>query len=237
MRVWFDYDGTMDATPDIAAIASLIGDRARATILMCLMAGRALTATELARAARVSKQTASSHLSKLVNARLVFVESVGRHRYFRLAGHDVGTVVEDLVGLAHRVGAIQVDSGPVDPALLKARVCYDHLAGEFGVLVFDSLRQQGLLRTAGKKVTLTVQGERFCRELGIDTAALERGRRPLCLACLDWSARRHHLAGALGAGILNRLIALGWARLQKGTRVVLFSASGERSLRTQFRLR
>jgi DNA-binding transcriptional ArsR family regulator len=225
----------MDATPDIATIASLIGDRARATVLMCLMAGRALTATELARAARVSKQTGSSHLSKLVNARLVSVESVGRHRYFRLADHDVGTVVEDLVGLAQRVGAIQVDSGPPDPALRKARVCYDHLAGDFGVLVFDSLRQQGFVRTAEKKVTLTEQGESFCRELGIDIAVLERGQRPLCLPCLDWSARRHHLAGALGAAILNRFFALGWARLQKGTRVVLFSASGERSLRARFR--
>ncbi len=227
----------MDATPDIATIASLIGNRARATILMCLMAGRALTATELARAARVTKQTASSHLSKLVGARLVAVESVGRHRYFRLADHDVGTVIEDLVGLADRVGAIQVESGPLDPALRKARVCYDHLAGDFGVLVFDSLRQRGLLRTVGKKVTLTEQGEKFCCELGIDIAALERGRRPLCLACLDWSARRHHLAGALGAAILNRFFALGWARLHKRTRVVLFPAAGERSLRARFSLR
>ena len=227
----------MDATPDIATIASLIGDRSRATILMCLMAGRALTATELARAARVTKQTASSHLSKLVNARLVSVESVGRHRYFRLADHDVGTVIEDLVGLADRVGAIQVESGPLDPALRKARVCYDHLAGDFGVLVFDSLRQRGLLRPAGKKVTLTEQGEKFCSEFEIDVAALDRGRRPLCLACLDWSARRHHLAGALGAAILNRVFALGWARLQKGTRVVAFSASGERSLRARFSVR
>jgi DNA-binding transcriptional ArsR family regulator len=227
----------MGATPDIATIASLIGDRARATILMCLMAGRALTATELARAARVTKQTASSHLSKLVSARLVAVESVGRHRYFRLANHDVGTVIEDLVGLAHRVGAIQVDSGPLDPALRKARVCYDHLAGEFGVLVFDSLEQQGLLRTVGKTVMLTEEGERFFRDMGIDIAALERGRRPLCLTCLDWSARRQHLAGALGAAILNRFIVLGWARFQKGTRVVSFSASGERSLRARFSLR
>jgi len=131
----------MDATPDIATIASLIGDRARATMLMCLMAGRSLTATELASAARVTKQTASSHLSKLVDARLAAVESVGRHRYFRLADHDVATVIEHLMGLARRVGAIQVDSGPLDPALRKARVCYDHLAGELGVLVFDSLRQ------------------------------------------------------------------------------------------------
>ena len=227
----------MDATPDIATIANLIGDRARATILMSLMDGRALTATELARAARVTKQTGSSHLSKLVNARLVTVESVGRHRYFHLADHDVGTVIEDLVGLADRVGAIRVESGPLDPALRKARVCYDHLAGDFGVLVFDSLKQRGLVRTAGKKVMLTEEGERFCRDLGIDTAALKRGRRPLCLACLDWSARRHHLAGALGAALLNRFFALGWARLQIRTRVVSFTAAGERSLRARFNLR
>lgn len=227
----------MADTPDIATIASLIGDRARATILMGLMAGRALTATELARAARVTKQTASSHLAKLVNAQLVAVENVGRHRYFRLADHDVGTVIEDLMGLAHRVGAIQVDSGPLDPALRKARVCYDHLAGELGVLVFDSLRQQGCLRTEEKRLGLTEQGERFCRGLGIDLATLERRRRPLCLACLDWSVRRHHLAGALGAAILNRFFAFGWARSHKGTRVVSFSASGERSLRARFRFR
>jgi DNA-binding transcriptional ArsR family regulator len=225
----------MDATPDIATIAGLIGDRARSTILMCLMDGRALTATELARAAGVSKQTASSHLSRLLEARLVAVESVGRYRYFRLAGHDVGAVIEKLAGLAHRLGAIQVDSGPVDPALRKARVCYDHLAGELGVLVFDALRQQGSVRTVGRTVKLTQKGERFCHDLGIDLAALERGRRPLCLACLDWSQRRHHLAGALGAAILNRFFTLGWARRPKGTRIVSFSAAGERSLRARFR--
>jgi len=224
----------MDTIPDIAPVAGLIGDRARATILMCLMAGRALTATELARAARVTKQTASSHLSKLVNARLVAVQRVGRHRYFRLTDHDVGAVVEGLVGLAHRVGSVQADSGPPDPALRKARVCYDHLAGDFGVLVFDGLRQQGVLRVLGKKVSLTDRGEEFCRAMGIDLAALERGRRPLCLACLDWSARRPHLAGALGAAILDRFFELGWARRGKGTRVVSFSALGERSLRARF---
>src|SRR6266545_8033910 len=107
----------MDTTPDIAPIASLIGDRARATILMALMADRALTATELARAARVTKQTASSHLAKLVAARLAVVESVGRHRYFRLADHRVGTVLENLMGLAQRAGAMRIASGPLDPAL------------------------------------------------------------------------------------------------------------------------
>jgi DNA-binding transcriptional ArsR family regulator len=224
----------MDAIPDIAAIASLIGNRTRATILMGLMDGRALTATELSRAAGVTKQTASSHLSKLVTARLVAVDSVGRHRYFRLTDHDVGSVVEGLVGLAQRVGSVQVDAGPPDPALRKARVCYDHLAGDLGVLVFDSLRDQGVLRTTGKKVTLTERGDEFCRSLEIDLEALERGRRPVCLACLDWSARRPHLAGALGAAILDRVFDLGWARRGKGTRVVLFSTLGERSLRARF---
>jgi DNA-binding transcriptional ArsR family regulator len=225
----------MDDTPDIATIAGLIGARTRATILTCLMAGRSLTATELARAAAVTKQTASSHLSKLVDAGLLSVEDAGRHRYFRLADHHVATVIEELVGLAHRLGAIRVDSGPADPALRKARICYDHLAGDLGVLVFDSLKQQGCLRRTGKRVTLTEDGKRFCDALGVDVAALERERRPLCLPCLDWSVRRYHLAGALGAALLSRFVALGWARRHRVTRVVLFSATGERSLRARFR--
>jgi len=227
----------MPDIPDIATIAGLIGDRARATILLGLMAGRSLTATELARAARVTKQTASSHLAKLVDAGLVTAEKMGRHRYFKLADHHVATVIEDLAGLAHRLGAVQIDAGPADPALRKARVCYDHLAGDLGVLVFDGLRHRGCIHTAGKRVTLTPEGERFCRELGIDVAALERSRRPLGLTCLDWSVRRPHLAGALGAALLTRFVKLGWARPHRTTRVVAFSAIGERSLRARFESR
>ncbi len=227
----------MSDSPDIASVASLIGDRARATMLMCLMAGRSHTATELARAANVTKQTASSHLSKLVEAHLIAVENIGRHRYFRLADHDVGTVIEHLTGLAERTGARQIDAGPRDPAMRKARVCYDHLAGELGVLVFDSLTQQGCLRAGDDGLALTSEGERFCGAMGIDLGAMERRRRPLCLPCLDWSVRRHHLAGALGGALLARFFALGWAHPKKGSRVVLFSAVGERSLRNRFRLR
>jgi DNA-binding transcriptional ArsR family regulator len=226
----------MSDTPDIAAVASLMGDRARATMLMCLMAGRSHTATELARAANVTKQTASSHLSKLVDARLLAVENVGRHRYFRLADHEVGTVLEHLTGLAQRVGAVHVESGPKDPAMRKARVCYDHLAGELGVLVYDSLAQQGFLRTSHDGLALTEPGENFCGSFGVDVSAMHARRRPMCLACLDWSIRRPHLAGALGAAVLSRIFALGWARPQKGTRTVIFSVNGERALRTRFRL-
>ena len=226
----------MADSPDIASVASLIGDRARATMLMCLMAGRSHTATELARAANVTKQTASSHLSKLVQAHLLAVENIGRNRYFRLADHDVGAVIEHLTGLAERTGATHIESGPKDPALRKARVCYDHLAGELGVLVFDSLSQQGCLRLGDEGLALTAEGERFCGAMGVDLAAMERRRRPMCLPCLDWSVRRHHLAGALGGALLSRFFALGWAHPKKGTRVVLFSAIGERSLRNRFRL-
>jgi DNA-binding transcriptional ArsR family regulator len=227
----------MHDTPDIAAIAKLIGDRARATILMAMMTGRALTATELSRAADVSKQTASSHLAKLVEAKLVDVEQVGRHRYFRLANHDVALVIETLVGLAHRLGVVNVDTGPTDVAMRKARVCYDHLAGDLGVLVHDSLRQHGCVRGDGRELTLTDKGRRFAEALGVDLAALESRRRPLCLACLDWSVRRPHLAGALGAALLARFFALHWASRAKSSRVVHFSAIGERALRERFSYR
>ncbi|MBK5189439.1 MAG: helix-turn-helix transcriptional regulator [Gemmatimonadaceae bacterium] len=224
----------MHDSPDISAIAKVIGDQARSTILLAMMTGRALTATEFSRAAGVSKPCASSHLSRLVAARLVVVENVGRHRYFRLANHEVGAAIESLIALAHRLGAVHVDSGPADPAMRKARVCYDHLAGELGVLVHDSLRQQGCVRGDGKELTLTEKGARFAEGFGVDLATLDRGRRPLCLACLDWSVRRPHLAGALGAALLERFFALRWASRRKGARAVSFSAVGERALRARF---
>jgi DNA-binding transcriptional ArsR family regulator len=224
----------MDDDPNIVRVAALIGDRARAGILTALMAGEALTATELAEAAAVTKQTISSHLAKLLGARLVAVEIQGRHRYFRLADRDVAQLLESLMGVAYRSGSVRIRPSPREPALRKARVCYDHLAGELGVLVFDGLQQQRLLRFVGGDLQLTEQGKRFCRDIGLDTQLLAQGRRTLCRACLDWSARRHHLAGALGAALLNRCFEHGWARRAKGSRVVSFTPAGERSLREQF---
>jgi len=222
--------------PNIVGIASLIGDHARAEILTALMAGQALTATELAEVAGVTKQTVSAHLAKLLDARLLAVESQGRHRYFRLAHRDVAQLLEGLMGVAYRVGAVRVRSSPREPALRKARVCYDHLAGELGVLVFDSLERRRFLRSGDEGLELTPQGRRFHTEFGIDVAALARERRPLCRACLDWSMRRHHLAGAVGAALLRRCLDLGWARRAKGSRVVAFSAAGESAFRERFGL-
>jgi DNA-binding transcriptional ArsR family regulator len=216
--------------PNIVGIAALIGDRARADILTALMGGQALTATELAAVADVTKQTASAHLAKLLDAGLLAVETQGRHRYFRLGDRDVAQLLESLMGVAYRVGAVRLRSSPREPALRKARVCYDHLAGDLGVMVYDGLQQRRLLR-AGE---LTTAGRAFCADLEIDLDALTEQRRPLCRPCLDWSVRRHHLAGSLGAALLERCLRLGWARRAKDSRVVSFSPAGEKALRERF---
>jgi DNA-binding transcriptional ArsR family regulator len=222
--------------PSIVRIAALIGDHARAEILTALMAGEALTATELAGIADLTKQTISSHLSKLLDARLIVVENQGRHRYFRLSDRDVAHLLESLMGVAYRTGAIRVRASPREPALRKARVCYDHLAGELGVLAFDSLEQHRHVRRESDGLVLTKAGKHFFAEAGVDLDGLAQHRRRLSHACLDWSVRRHHLAGAVGAALLNRCYELGWARRVKNSRVVSFSAAGERAFRQKFSL-
>ncbi len=220
--------------PDIVKIAALIGDHARAEVLTALMGGRALTATELAATANVTKQTISSHLAKLVDAGLLAVEAQGRHRYFRLADDDVAHLLESLMGVASRAGSLRLRSSPREPAMRRARVCYDHLAGELGVFVFDSLRRRRALELGADGLELTESGSALFGELGIDTDAVRAQRRMFCRTCLDWSERRHHLAGALGAALLARMVALGWAARESGSRVVHFSAQGESALRKYF---
>jgi len=219
--------------PNIVGIAALIGDRARAEILTALLGGQALTATELTEVADVTKQTVSAHLSRLVEAKLVAVESQGRHRYFRLADDDVAHLLESLMGVAFRTGALRLRSSPREPALRKARVCYDHLAGDLGVMAFDAFQKRRWLRHDEEGLRLSPAGRRFCGELGVEMPA--DTRRPVCRLCLDWSARRHHLAGQVGAGLLQRCYALGWAKRRKGTRIVDFNARGEREFLRMFR--
>ena len=217
--------------PDIVRIAALIGDHARAQTLTALMAGRALTATELANVAGVTKQTISAHLSKLRAARLIAVESQGRHRYFRLANAEVAHLLENLMGLAFRSRDVAMRSGPQDPAMRKARLCYDHLAGELGVLVYEGLVRRDALTLIDGELRLSAVGHALFDDFGLDLGRLAQHRRVLCRACLDWSERRHHLAGALGAALLERVVALRWAKLTPGSRVVRFSADGERALK------
>lgn len=219
--------------PVIAAVAALLGDPARANMLTALMDGRALTVSELAEAAGIALPTASGHLSKLDAAGLLLAERQGRHRYVRLSGPDVAQVLEGLMGLAQRTGAVRVRTGPKDAALRNARVCYDHLAGERGVALMQGLVRQGWISGAEPEVTAAGRGR--LAALGIDVAALERGRRPVCRSCLDWSERRSHLGGALGAAILERIVGQRWARREEG-RVVAFTASGSRAFAEAFDL-
>ena len=222
----------MEEGPVISAVASLIGDPARANMMTALMDGRALTVSELAEAAGVTIQTASGHLAKLDAAGLLKAEKQGRHRYFRLSGSDVGEVLEGLMGLAQRTGAVRVRTGPKDNALRTARVCYDHLAGEKGVAMLDAMLARGLMEDADD-LRLTREGRAFAAGFGIDVAALEQGRRPLCRSCLDWSERKSHLAGALGAALLDEIVRRGWAKREAG-RVVKFSPDGARRFDAAF---
>jgi DNA-binding transcriptional ArsR family regulator len=217
--------------PNIIGIAALIGDHARSEVLTALMSGMALTATELAEVAGVTKQTISGHLAKLVEARLLVVESQGRHRYFRLADPDVAQLLESLMSVAFRTGAVRLRSSPREPAMRRARVCYDHLAGELGVAMYDALTARGVFALTGDGIALTDIGQRVVRELGIEPDTLGGTKRPVCRTCLDWSERRHHLAGALGAALLNRFEELGWAKRLAGSRVVNFTPRGEEALR------
>lgn len=220
----------MKGGPDIALVAALIGEPARADILTALMADQALTATELSVIAGVTKQTVSTHLAKLVDGRLVTVVQQGRHRYFRIADHDVADIVERLMGIAFRTGAMRLRASPREPALRKARVCYDHLAGVLAVDLLERMVEGATIRPVGDRLELTAAGRRGFAELGVDVAALERARRPLLRSCLDWSVRRRHLAGALGAAVLARSLALGWAARSRDSRAVEFSPRGERAL-------
>ena len=218
-------------------VASLVGDPARANMLTALMTGKALTATELAHQAGITPQTASSHLSKLEAGGLIEQEKQGRHRYYRLSDPDVAGVLEGLAGLAARAGHMRVRTGPKDPALRRARICYDHLAGDLGVQMLDSLKRQRLVRQHAHDIKLTAEGARFMADtLQIDAEALAHPRRPVCKACLDWSERRHHLAGTLGAALMSRFTELKWAARDTapGSRVVNFTRNGEKRFEALF---
>ena len=217
----------MKEGPDISRIAALIGNPASANMLTALMAGPALTVTELAHEAGLGLSTVSGHLAKLEEARLVAVERQGRHRYFRLADSDVVSALEGLMPLAARAGHLRTRVGPSDPALRRARSCYDHLAGDLAVKIFDSLATRGLIEPHDDAVHAAPRARTFFASRGIDFDSLAQHRRPLCRKCLDWSERRSHLGGTLGAAIFAHMLARKWASQSRGSRIVRFAKGGE----------
>lgn len=215
--------------PDIARIASLVGDPARANMLTALLDGGALTASELAQEAGVSLPTASSHLSRLAEGGLLKLAAQGRHRYFSLSGPHVAAMLESIMGVAASVGPQRTRPGPRETVLREARVCYDHLAGRQAVAMLDGFLARGILVESGSSLALGPEGSGFFACSGIDVAALATGRRRVCRTCLDWSVRRSHLSGALGAAILTHVLDRKWARRDPQSRAIRFTPPGRRA--------
>jgi len=225
----------MKGSPNIARTGALIGDVARASMLTALMSGKALTASELAREANVTVQTASSHLRKLQEGGLLQVRKQGRHKYFALASEQVASVLEGLMGLvAGNDDHLKSRTGPSDAALRKARVCYNHLAGDMGIQLYDSLISRGFLLVSNDDLQLSKAGEKFVTQFGIDLESLQSARAPLCKECLDWSERRTHLAGSLGRAFLSRFESLRWAKRVDDSRIIRFSSKGISSFNSEF---
>jgi DNA-binding transcriptional ArsR family regulator len=228
----------MASNARFAEVAAVAADPARACMLHALMGGRALTAVELARAAGVTPQTTSGHLRRMTAVGVLSVLKQGRHRYHRLAGPSVARMLESIMQVAAEFAPAsrKLVVGPRDAALRKARTCYDHLAGQLGVAIADALVAQGYIELGGEAGILTESGIDKLAHIGIDIAPLlerrtKRSGRVLCRPCLDWSERRPHLAGLVGAAICTHCMRQGWIRRLEETRAVLVTPQGQRILR------
>jgi DNA-binding transcriptional ArsR family regulator len=225
-------------------VAALAGDPARAGMLHALMDGRALTASELARVAGITPQTASGHLARLAVAGLLSVENQGRHRYHRLASPAVAQMLEGIMQVASGLGATRprLVIGPRDAALRAARTCYDHLAGRLGVALADALVEGGQIELASDGGMVTKAGIAFFSRIGIDLDGLatrggRRSVRVLCRPCLDWSERRPHIAGTIGAALCAHSFESGWIHRNSGTRAVTITPKGQLVFRDEFHAR
>ena len=226
-----------------AEIAALAGDPTRAGMLHALMDGRALTASELAHVAGITPQTASGHLARMATAGLLTVEKQGRYRYHRLASRAVAQMMESIMQVASALEPPRpLVVGPRDAALRIARTCYDHLAGRLGVALADALVAGGYAELADDAGLMTNTGLKLLDHIGIDVDRLlarrgKRSARILCRPCLDWSERRPHLAGAVGAAICAHCFTKGWIRRVSGSRAVTITPMGQRTFREKFGVR
>ncbi|WP_320199396.1 ArsR/SmtB family transcription factor [Agrobacterium sp. rho-13.3] len=223
------------ASPNtIAAIAHLIGDTTRANMLCALMGGQALTAGELSRQAGITAQTGSGHLAKMVDANLLSTVKQGRHRYYRLASRQVAHGIDALMNIAADGPKRHHPVGPKEKDMRTARSCYDHIAGRLAVAMADSLSTSGRIILSDEGALVTDDGKGFLKDFGIDLDDGTRSKRPLCLVCLDWSERRHHIAGRVGAALLDRTLELGWIARRPDSRALRITPLGDRGFRDIF---
>jgi DNA-binding transcriptional ArsR family regulator len=226
----------MSVAPQMAEIAALVGDPARANILCALLDGRALTATELSYAAGVSPQTTSGHLAKLYDAKLLTLFKQGRHRYYRLAGSHVGQMLESIVNVALTGPPRYQPRSKTDDQLRNARTCYDHVAGRLGVGMADQLVRRDHIVLGDEAGEVTEAGSAFLSTLGVDLSAARARRRVFCRPCVDWTERRPHIGGAVGAAIAKRLFDLKWVERVRNGRALVITPAGRRGLLETFEL-
>ena len=223
-------------TPNVAKIAALIGDAVRARMLFALLDGRELNASELAHAGGASAQAASAHLAKLVDGRLIDARSEGRQRLFKLASEDIAHAVEALASIAPATQVHSLTQHSQMQRLRHARSCYDHLAGQLGVSITEALVARAAIMEEEKAFKVTSQGESFFGDLGIDVAALRATKRHFARACLDWTERRHHVAGALGAALLDHALRQEWVARNARDRSLRITRGGEKQFTAVFGL-
>ena len=224
----------MTADVRMAEVAALVGDPARANILAALMGGRALTASELVRAACVSPQTTSGHLGKLADGRLIACVKQGRHRYYRIATHRVAEMLEGIMAVVADAPPRHWPASKVDEAMRTARTCYDHFAGKLGVGLADALCAHGYVALTGEGGEVTDSGVAFFDKFGVDLAPARGHRRIFCRPCLDWTERRPHLGGSVGAALAQRCFDLDWLKRMRESRALTLTPAGRRGLSETF---
>ena len=234
--MWLRYGLAMTSGPYIAEAASLIGDPARANMLAALMNGGALTAGELAYCGRIDASTASEHLAKLTEGKLVTVTRSGRHRYYRLASPRVAEALERLMALAVEGPPRHRPRSRCDEAMARARTCYDHLAGRLGVALAESLAGRKHIQLHDEAGFVTDEGVIFLRDIGVQLPAPNRAGRAVCRPCMDWSERRWHIGGALGVALAQRCFELGWTERQRGSRALTITPAGEEGFEQLFEI-
>lgn len=219
---------------EISAISVLIGDPKRAVILWTLLDNRAYTAIELSNIVETSAQNISIHLSKLVNAGLLSVESQGRHKYYKISNQEVASAIEGIANLIPKERHKKIFIS--DSNIKYCRTCYDHLAGRIGVEITEQLLSENYIELENKTFTITKKGEIFFTNFGIDTLKLKKQRRTFAKPCLDWSERKHHISGSLATAILNKMLELDWIRRIASSRAIIITSNGKKGFYEKFKL-
>ena len=220
----------MEPVNQLAYVAGLIADPTRSKIILSLFSGKALTAGELSKASNLTPQTVSAHLKKLEEGKIITRLKQGRHHYFTLSGNQIVELVEKLLGFSASAQEQVIKTGPQNEAMRTSRVCYDHLAGYVGVKLFDKMLEYNFINHKDGAVVLTAKGEDFFNQFGLNVMVLKKAKRPTCLTCLDWSERRFHLSGGLGAALLDKFLNDHWVYRKVNSRVIIFNPEGKRKM-------